>query len=148
MFLLRQQAQALIQNVLCGVYIPVMGSAALGANPLPDGQVFRSWPLSTASGAKLTGRKEAVDRDHLFSVPRRFVLQLPPKLAPACVRNRPGKFVVLDHIGRSQILNRNQVIGSHKAGGQLMEHILPLVGNVFVETGYLYPRLFPAVTAP
>ena len=29
-----------------------------------------------------------------------------------------------------------------------MEHILPLVGNVFVETGYLYPRLFPAVTAP
>ena len=125
-----------------------MDSTALGASPLPDGQILCSGPLSTASGAKLTGRKETVDRDHLFSIPRRLVLQLPPKLAPACVRNSPGKFVVLDHIGWSQILNRNQIIGSHKTGGQLMEHILPLVGNVFVETGYLYPRLFPAVTAP
>lgn len=74
MFLLCQEAQSLIQNVLCGVDVPIMGSATGGASPLPDGQILCAGPLSATNGAQLGGRKEAVYRDYLFSVPRRLVL--------------------------------------------------------------------------
>lgn len=99
---LRQQAQTFIQDVFRGVDVPVVDSAAGGASPLPDSQIFGTGPLSAADGAELAGREEAVYRDHLFPVPRRLVLQLSPELAPGGIRDRPGQFVVLDHVLRSQ----------------------------------------------
>ena len=74
MFLLRQEAQSFIQDVLCGVGVPIMDSATGGANPLPDRQILCAGPLSAANGAQLGGWEEAVYRDYLFSVPRRLVL--------------------------------------------------------------------------
>ena len=82
---LRQQAQALVQNVLCGVYVSVVDCAANRTNPLPDGQILCAGPLGATSGTKLTGWIETVYRYYLLAVPRRFVLQLPTELTPACV---------------------------------------------------------------
>ena len=84
---LRQQAQSFIQDVLCCIYIPVVDSAAYWASPLSHRQIFRSWPLCAADGAKLAGWKEAVSRYHLPSIPCRLILQLPPKLAPGSIRD-------------------------------------------------------------
>ena len=85
MYNLRQQAQSFVQDILCGIYVPVVDGATDGANPLPDGQVLGSRPLCAAVGAELGGREEFIHTDNRFPVPRRLVLQLPPELSPACV---------------------------------------------------------------
>lgn len=84
---LRQQAQAFVEDVLRGVDVPVVDGIANRASPFPHREVFRSGPLSTAYRAKLAGGIEAVYRDHLLSIPCRLVYELPPELAPACVRD-------------------------------------------------------------
>lgn len=132
MLRLRQQAQSFIQDVFRGVDVPVVDSSAVRASPLPGSQVLGSGPLSTADGAELAGREEAVYGDHLFPVPRRLILQLPPELAPGGIQDRPGQLVVLDHVLRSQVLNADQIVVPDKLGRQLVEHILPLIGNMFL----------------
>ena len=45
-----------IQDIFCGVDVPVVDSAARGAYPLPDGQILCFRPLSTADRAELGGQ--------------------------------------------------------------------------------------------
>ena len=85
MYNLRQQAQSFVQDILCGVDIPVVDNAADRANPLADGQILCAGPLSATIGAQLRGREEAAYGDRLFPIPRRLVLQLPTELAPGCI---------------------------------------------------------------
>ena len=82
MYWLRQQAQTFIQDILGGISIPVVGSAAGEAYSFPHSEVFRPRPLCAAGGAELAGWIEAVYRDHLLPVPLSLILQLPPELAP------------------------------------------------------------------
>ena len=63
---------------------------------------------NTAGRAKLTGREESINRDHHFSVPCSFILQLPPNLAPTCILNRFCQLVIFDHVGRSHIFKQTQ----------------------------------------
>ena len=132
MLRLRQQAQTFFQDVFCGVYVPVVDSAAYRTDPFPDRQVFCTGPLSATARAKLRGREESVNSDHLFPVPYRLVLQLPPELTPGSIGNRPRQPVILHHIGWGQIFNRYQVIVPYKAGGQLVQHIVPLICNMLL----------------
>ena len=83
--LFSQQAQSFIQNVLGGVNVPVVMSAANRAHPFAHGKVFRSSPLLTAGRAQLAGWIEPVHSDNRFAVPVCFVLQLPTELTPRCV---------------------------------------------------------------
>ena len=122
-----------------------MGYAAYRASPLPHGKVFCSGPLSTAYRTKLAGWEEAVYRDHLLPIPRRLVLQLPPELTPRCVCDGLGQSVVSDHVFRGQILNADHVVLADDFRGHLVEHILPLVGDVLMQPCHLKPSLFPAV---
>ena len=115
------------------------------AYPFPHRQILCTRPLSTTGGAELTGRKEPVYRDYLFPVPCCLILQLPPKFTPTCVGDCFRQLMVFDHVGRSQILNRNQIIVPHKAGRQFMENILPLVGDMLVQSCHLKSCFFPAV---
>ena len=115
--------------------------------PTPGWTGFCPGPLSTTDGTELGGREEAVYHNHLPAVPRSLVLQLPPELAPACVGNGLGQLMVLDHVGRSQILDADHVVLPDEFSGQLVQHILPLVGNVLMEPCHLASCLFPAVAA-
>lgn len=107
---LRQQAQTLVQDILCGVLVPQMVRPALGANPLPERQILCVGPLGTASGAELTGWEETVYCDYLLPIPHRLVLQLPPELTPTYVRDRPGQFVAPDHVLWGQVLDADQIM--------------------------------------
>ena len=69
MYHLRQQAQAFIQDVLCGVYVPVVYSAARRTGSFSDRQILNCRILSAAGRKKLDGWEEAVNPDHLLSIP-------------------------------------------------------------------------------
>ena len=100
MYYLRRQAQTFFQDVLRGVYVPVVDCTAHRASPFSNGQVLCTGPLCAASGAKLRRREETADSDDPFPVPVRLILQLPPELAPGSVGDGPRQFVVLHHVGR------------------------------------------------
>ena len=53
--------------------------------------------------------------------------------------------VALHHVLRRQVLNRYEVIVPDKLGGQFMQHVLPLAGNVLLQPRHLDPCLFPAL---
>ena len=54
--------------------------------------------------------------------------------------------VALHHVLRRQVLNRYEVIVPDKLGGQFMQHVLPLAGNVLLQPRHLDPCLLPTLT--
>lgn len=54
--------------------------------------------------------------------------------------------VALHHVLRRQVLNRYEVIVPDKLGGQFMQHVLPLAGNVLLQPRHLDPCLLPMLT--
>ena len=52
----------------------------------------------------------------------------------------------LHHVLRRQVLNRYEVIVPDKLGGQFMQHVLPLAGNVLLQPRHLDPCLLPTLT--
>ena len=53
--------------------------------------------------------------------------------------------MVLDHVLGCQVLNADQIVLAHKVSGQLVEHILSLVGDVLMQSCQLKPCFLPAV---
>lgn len=51
----------------------------------------------------------------------------------------------IDHILGGQVLYGYEVIVPHKLRGQFVKHILPLVGNAFMESCHLKPGFFSAL---
>lgn len=58
-----QQHQPLLQDVLCGIDIPIMSAAALGACPLPERQILSLRVLVAAAAAQLAA---GVESSHLY----------------------------------------------------------------------------------
>lgn len=119
--------------------VAVEGSSALWADPSADLEVPGPRPLRTADGAQLTGGIESSTNGYLSAVPAGLVFQLPPELIPAGIGNGSRQLVVLYHVPGCQILNTDDAVFPNQLRGQLMQHVLSLVGDTFVEPSHLKP---------
>ena len=147
MFLLCQEAQSLIQNVLCGVDVPIMGSATGGASPLPDCQILSfSAPVSTAA-AQLAAGVESPHLNQLFMLPGSLVLQLPGQLSPGGICDRLGKLMVGHHAFDIEAFHAEDVILPDQLSGQFVQIVLPAVGNVLMLAGQAETGLLPVAAA-
>lgn len=130
-----QEAQALIQNIHCGVGIPVMNLAALRADPLPNAEVPDFWILVAAATAKLAAWEACPDFNNSFVLPFRLIFELAGKLAPGAVGNGLGQVMVLHHVADIKTLYADDIVLPNQLRGHLMQVVLPLVGNLFVLSG-------------
>ena len=131
-----------MQDVLGGVDIPVMPVAALWACPLPERQVLGLCILIAAVVAQLAAGVESAHLNQLLMLPGSLVFQLPDQLSPRGVGNRLGQFMVGHHAFYMEAFHADDIISPDQLNGQLMQVVLPAVGDVLMlagqeETGFL-----------
>lgn len=145
--LLCEQTQAFIQNINGSVMVSVMDCSTGWARPLPDFQIFGSVPFCMTNRAGLAGWEEPVYCDQHFSAPCCFVGELPPEFAPAYICDGTCHPMIFHHIAWSKVFDADDIIFLNQKGGQLMEHILPLICHLLMASCNLPACLLTAFTA-
>ena len=142
-----QQSQPFPQDVLGGVDIPVMPVAALWACPLSERQVLSLRILVAAVAAQLAAGVESANLNQLLMLPGSLVLQLPGQLTPGGIGNRLGQLMVDHHAFYIEALHADDIIGPDQLSGQLMQVVLPAVGDVLMLVGQAETGLLPVAAA-
>lgn len=141
-FLLHGQSQ----EVLAGVDVPIVMSAAVRTRPIADMWGFLAVPMS-AGGTDLAGRIESVRLDEHPSFPFGFVCQLPAEFEPTDIPNRFRKFVVLHQVAATQRFDHDDLVFVRDFVGELVQKMLALVRNLFVFLGQHQACLIPVLAA-
>jgi|GEM_PF-2267885 len=130
------------KNVLRGVDVPVMPSAAGRARPVtcPEVQERKQVPTCRAG---LGRGVPAVDDDQAAAVPLALVLQLSAELAPPAVRDRAGQGPVTDHVPDRKVLDHDHVVLAYQAGASAVQEISPSIADLAVTASDFGLRLGP-----
>ena len=130
------------QHVRGGVNVPVVPGAAGRALPRPGGkaQFRKQVPARRAGFGQWV---PAVDDHQAAAVARSFVLQLPPELTPAAVRDHAGQVPVADHAGDVEVLDHDRVVATDQARAGAVQKVAPGVAHLAVRTGDLKAGLGP-----
>jgi hypothetical protein len=131
------------QNVLCGILVAIVVGFALWAIPLPNAEVQLSKPVA-ALRTGLAARPEPVDLDKLPSVPIGLVFQHTDGHADSCVRDALGEVPVLDHTTQVQVFDADRAKASDKRSSDLVQVVLPGIGDTSVNAGNLESLPTPA----
>ena len=102
------------------------------ASPEPDTEVLDLLVSVSTASAILTRWEESIDNDEFFSIPVGLVGKLSADFSPCCICDMECEFMVLYHIGNSEILHTDSIIVSHKLSRHLMDGIIPLIRNVLL----------------
>ena len=123
-----------------------MPVAALGADPLPERQVLGLRILVSTAAAQLAA---GVESPHLYQLllPGGLVAQLPGQLTPGGIGNHLGQLVVGHHALDIEALYADDVIGPDQLSGQLVQIILPAVGDILMLAGQAETGLLPVAAA-
>ena len=130
------------ENIYGCVHVPVMLRLARSAAPFAHIQGHRL-DHATATRAAFAGRIESVDSDQPSPVPSALVLQLAGELAPTGITDSSGQRVVSHHIPDGEILDHNRLVFTDESSRQLVEEVVPGVGNPLVDRGDLNTGLVP-----
>jgi hypothetical protein len=132
----RQQTKPFIQDISGGVMVPVMFGSAVRAHTLADAKRLHLNLPMPAARAQLAGREDARDTSHRPPVPCRFILKHIEKTPPSGIGNGFGKLAVFLHAPHTQVLHVHHLVFADRAGGQLMQEIVPAVGDFFMKTAH------------
>lgn len=124
-----------------------MAGVAHGAFPLADTQVLDTLVDMTAHAAGLGRREEAVNLYDPLAVPFRLVLKEAHECAPACIRNVPGKGVIMFHVPYVQILYADCIVSPHKRNGAFVKVVHAAVRDLLVKPGNLESLVFKPAAA-
>jgi len=133
------------QNVFRSVLVSVQMLAAVFAFELSNFQAKASVDIS-ATVTPLAAGKEPVRNAQLAPIPSAFVGQHLPEQAEAGATDVFGELVILDHPAHVQVLNRQNIEPAHQVGCELVERVLPAVGNLGVQSCHFQPLLIPSAT--
>ena len=134
------------QNVFRGVFVSVQMRATVFAVELSDLQAKAGVDMSARVAAFAAGKK-AVRHAQLAPIPLAFVSQHLPKHPEAGATDVLGEGSILNHAAHVQVFNRQHVEPAHQVGGELIQRILPAVGNLGVQPCDLQPLVIPSATA-
>ena len=134
------------QNIYCCVLVAIHMCAAAITFELPDFQTTAGVNVATDI-APSARRKEPVGYTQFPAIPRTLVSQHLPEHAEAGATQTLGQFGVLHHVARCEVFNSQHVKPAHQGRGQLVERVLPAVGNLGVQPRHLQPLLIPSATA-
>ena len=113
-----------------------MVRVALGAVPLPDGQVLYCAVLIAAARTELAAGIQGRDPDEVIAIPGGFVFQHGKEHGPGNTGDGSCQLMVADHPFHAQVLNADGLVFAHQHGGLLLEEIPPLVCDLFVDPCY------------
>lgn len=126
-----QDSPSLAGDVDGGVQVAVVTHAARGAIPYPFGQ--RQSPVDvTACGTRLAGRIEPAHPYEAAPRPCAFVLELARQLRHGGIAHGLGEAAVPLHAPDVQVLDRDVLAFSHRMRRELVQGVLPPVGNLLV----------------
>src|SRR5258707_6624254 len=116
------------KNILRGIDISIMPDPTCRTRPLAhvQGQGVKHVPAGVAT---LGTGIPAVNLDQRAPIPGRFVLQLPPQLAPPDVTDGLGERVIADQVLDRQRLHAYRLVFTNEACHQLVRAIAALVTN-------------------
>src|SRR5207344_1829160 len=122
------------QYVLCGVDVPIMPGAAVGARRVPRAQakVFEQVP---ARRACLGRRVPPLDHDKVTAIPLALVLKLTAQFSPTAVRDRAGQPTAPDHTGYAQVLDDDDVRRADQADADTVQEVPAGIADLAVATG-------------
>ena len=109
-----------------------MVSPALRTGPLPNREVFDLLVLVPTAAAQLAAWEESPNLYQHFVLPGSLVLELAGQFSPRGVSDGLGQFVVLEHAANIEALHANDVVVSDQLCGELMQVVLPAVGNILM----------------
>ena len=129
-----QKADALFEDHLLGVPVPVMVTAALRAGPFPDAELFHVRVPVPAADAGLAAREPPGYLEEPPAGPFQLVFHLLEEPVPSRRGNGFGQPAVLHHAFYIQVFADEHPAAVRNAPGQLVLEVLPLVRS---------PALFP-----
>lgn len=134
------------QNVFGRIAVSVVMLTAVLAVELAD--IQRHFFVNVAAGrTPFAGRKEAIRNTNLLPIPHSLVFQHFPELTEAGATDVFGQRPQFDHVPRGQILNGQHVETTHQIRCELVETVLPAVGNFGVNFCDLELLQLPSVAA-
>jgi hypothetical protein len=102
------------ENILGGINVSVVVRSTLWTSPLSN--IKRQFiDYVTAMSTTFRAGKASVNFNQRPTVPLALVFQLSNQLGPASISDRLCKFVVLQHILHSQILDSNRLIFAYQS---------------------------------
>ena len=134
-----------LKNVFRGVLISVQILAAVFAFELSDFQAKVGVDMSTGV-ASFAARKEPIRNPQLAAIPSALVSQHRTELTKAGATDMLCEFVVLDHAAHVQVLDCQNIEPAHQICGELVQCVLPAVGDLGVQTRHFQPLPIPTAT--
>ena len=134
------------KNVMRGVDIPIMVSAAVGAVPFTNvqRQLFNDVPTLATP---LRTRKPAVNLDQCATIPVALVLKLSNQFAPTGIADRQRKLPILHHVLHCQVLDGNRLVFTHQSSRQLVKKVFSSITDFLMHFCDSEPR-FVAIVRP
>jgi hypothetical protein len=113
------------------IQVPINDQAAAAADkdPLTEAEVL---VVPAAARTGLARRKPAVSDQQLPAPPALFVGHLAAQFGPASVSNRTRQVAVEHHASHVQVFHDQPIVGLDQLGGDLVQIVAPLVGDVGV----------------
>lgn len=142
----RQHTQAFVADILRGIHVPIMGSAAVRAGPMSNLQTHLVANVS-ARGARLAGREPAVRLDKRFPFALALVFDEAGESAPSSVRDSLRQIGVLHHAFHIQILDNDHLVLVHDTSGQLVKVVTSRIGDTLMCASNKAACLSPAIGA-
>ena len=124
----------------------MVGSAA-GAHPLPYREVFDLRVLVPTAAAQLAAGEEGTYLHQSLVLPRCLVLELAGQFTPGGVGYCLGQLVIFEHAPYIEALHADDIVVPDQLGGELLQVILPAVGDVLMLFGQTEPRLLTVAAA-
>ncbi len=116
------------KNITRRVHVPIVFHSTRRTCPTAHRQrQFRQ--RMTATRTAFAARIPAVNTHNLPAVPSAFVFQLANEFRPALIANRFRQTPVFLHVRNAQRLDGDHLVLAYPSGGQLMQKILPHIGN-------------------
>lgn len=122
-------------------------SPALLAGPLPNREVFDLLVLVPTAAAQLAAGEEGPYLHQGLMLPGRLVLELAGQLTPRGVSNGLGQLVIFEHAAYIETLHADDIVVPDQLCGELMQVVLPAVGNVLMLAGQAETGLLPVTAA-
>ena len=135
-----------LKNVFRGILISVQMLAAVFAFELAHFQTKAAVYVS-AGIAPPAAWEESVCYAQLAAIPGTLVSQHRTELPKAGATDMLCEFVVLDHAAHVQVLDCQNIEPAHQICGELVQCVLPAVGDLGVQTSHFQPLLIPTATA-
>ncbi|AFY77174.1 hypothetical protein Ple7327_1824 [Pleurocapsa sp. PCC 7327] len=123
------------QNITTGVDVSIVGSPTFRTRPLSDAQ-RQLINYKTAVPTPFTRWEKAVNLYQFSTIPLAFIFELSNQFTPPRITNAACKRTVFNHIGHSQILNRNHLVFAYQLSCQLMQKILSRISNFSLNSSH------------